>query len=220
MIQKTFKHDIVNLENQLLSEENDGKRFYVTPKGKYPSVTTVTGWEKSKFFAEWRKNNPEESARTIRRGGKFHSLIEKYLNNEILDKSKIDLLTLDLFLQIKNEIDNIDNIKAMETALYSDLLGLAGRVDCIAEYKQKLSVIDFKGSTKPKRVEDIDNYFMQATAYSIMWQELTKQRIDNIVIMISCEDGKVQVFQEKPINYVKALKNAVDVYNEENNAKV
>lgn len=220
MKQKTFKHDIVNFKENLLSEESNGERYYVTPKGKYPSVTTVTGWKKRKFFAEWRKNNPEEAKRTVNRGIKLHSLIESYLKNETIDKKKVDLTSLDLFLQIKKDLDRIDNIKAMETALFSDLLQLAGRVDCIADYDGKLSIIDFKGSTRAKREEDIDNYFMQATAYSIMWQEHTKQKINNIVILISCDDGDTQVFQEKPINYVKALKESIDLYKSETNATV
>lgn len=215
MKQKTFKHDPVNINVELLSEESGNQRFYVTPKGKYPSVTTVTGWEKRKFFAEWRKNNPEEAKRTINRGNKLHSLIETYLKNEPIDKQKIDPFILSLFLQIQPHIDKIDMIKAMETPLYSNLLKLAGRVDCVGEFDNKLSIIDFKGSTKPKRIEDIDNYFMQATAYSIMWQELTGEKINNVVILISCDSGDVQVFQDKPIYHVKNLKDAVDAYGRE-----
>jgi genome maintenance exonuclease 1 len=180
----------------------------------------VTGWEKRKFFAEWRKNNPEEAKRTVNRGNRIHKLIEKYLKNEILDKKEIDPFTLDLFLQIQPQINKIDNINAMETSLYSDKLKLAGRVDCIAKYQDKLSIIDFKGSTKPKRKEDIDNYFMQATAYSIMWKELTGISIKNIVILITCDDGAVQVFEQNPVNYVKKLVNAIKLYESEAHAKV
>ena len=164
MKQKTFKHIDEKLKAELLSEENESGRYYVAPEGKYPSVTTVTGWEKRKFFAEWRKNNPEEAKRTTTRGNKLHSLIEKYLNNEKLNKKEIDPFTLDLFLQMKKDVDNIDNIYALEAPLYSKLLRLAGRVDCVAEYNGELSIIDFKGSTKTKRKEDIDNYFMRAVS--------------------------------------------------------
>lgn len=220
MNQKTFKHDQVKLEYEMISEEKDGQRFYNTPSGTYSSVTTVTGWEKRKFFAEWRKNNPEEAKRTTSRGVKLHALIEKYLNNEIIEEKKTDIFALDLFLQVKDNIDKIDNIKALETPLYSKLLKLAGRVDCIAEFDGKLSVIDFKGSTKEKRQEDIENYFMQATAYAVMWQELTGQKVNNIVILISCEDGGVQVFERKPIDYIKKLKECIEKYEREANATV
>ena len=196
MKQKTFKHIDEKLKAELLSEENDSGRYYVTPEGKYPSVTTVTGWEKRKFFAEWRKNNPEEAKRTVNRGNKLHALIERYLNNESLDKKEIDPFTLDLFLQMKKDVDRIDNIHALETPLYSKLLKLAGRVDCIAEFDGQLAIIDFKGSTKAKRKEDIDNYFMQATAYSIMWKERTGIPIKKLVILISSEDGGPQILRQ------------------------
>jgi genome maintenance exonuclease 1 len=220
MKQKKFKHIDENLKLELLSEENDSGRYYVTPEGKYPSVTTVTGWEKRKFFAEWRKNNPEEAKRTTTRGNKLHSLIEKYLNNEILNKKEIDLFTLDLFLQMKKDVERIDNIHALETSLYSNLLRLAGRVDCVAEFDGELAIIDFKGSTKQKRKEDIDNYFMQATAYSIMWKERTNVPVKKLVIMISAEDGGVQIFEADPLDYVPALKSAIEKYEKEKNATV
>ena len=79
-----------------------------------------------------------------------------------------------LFYQIKPYLDSIDNIHALEDPLSSSLLKMAGRVDCIAEYKGELAIIDFKTSSKTKREEWIDNYFAQETAYAIMFQELTR----------------------------------------------
>jgi genome maintenance exonuclease 1 len=220
MKQKKFKHITEEQKAQLLSEENDSGRYYVTPEGKFPSVTTVTGWEKRKFFAEWRRNNPEEAKRTTNRGNRLHALIEKYLNNETLDKKEIDPFTLDLFLQIKEDVDRIDNIHALEAPLYSKLLQLAGRVDCVAEYDGQLAIIDFKGSTKEKRKEDIDNYFMQATAYSIMWKERTGVPVKKLIILIATEQGGVQVFEADPLDYVQSLKSAIEKYRSEINAPV
>jgi ATP-dependent exoDNAse (exonuclease V) beta subunit len=220
MKQKTFNHIKVETKGDILTEENDVGRFYATPEGKFPSVTTVTGWEKRKFFAEWRRNNPEEAKRTTSRGNKLHSLIEKYLNNETLDKKEIDPFTLDLFIQLKEHVDEIDNIHALEVPLYSKLIKLAGRVDCIGEYKGELSVIDFKGSTRQKRKEDIDNYFLQATAYSIMWKERTGVPVKKLVIMISCEDGGPQIFESNPVDHVPGLKTSIERYEKEANATV
>jgi genome maintenance exonuclease 1 len=119
-----------------------------------------------------------------------------------------------LFSLIKPEIDKIDNIIALETPLFSKTIGLAGRVDCIAEYDGKLSIIDFKASTKEKREEDIDNYFAQATAYALMFQERTGVRIDNFAILIACEDGLRQVFSGQPLKYVRHLSNLIKRYKE------
>ena len=106
-------------------------------------------------------------------------------------------------------LNNIDNVYAQEVPLYSKLLKLAGRVDCVAEYKGKLSIIDFKGSTREKRISDIDNYFQQATAYAIMWKELTGQTIDQIVILITSEDGSTQEIVDNPINHVASLRQTI-----------
>lgn len=213
---KKFIHKPINLNIELKEINIDGKRFYETPEGKFPSVTSVVGFQKQKFFAKWRKNNPEESIRVSSRGTEFHSLLENYINNEDLNIDEIHSGQKSLFALIKPEIDKIDNIVALETPLWSKTLGLAGRTDCIADYDGKLSIIDFKASTKQKREEDIDNYFAQATAYALMFQERTGIIIENFAIIIACEDGILQVFQGKPLHYVKHLSNLIKLYKEQN----
>lgn len=216
-----FKHLEQNLNSiDLTSKDTDGKRVYQTPDGVFPSVTTVTGWSKRKFFAEWRRNNPQESKRVCSRGTSLHSVIESYLLNEKIDLNSIDDGVKDLFLSIKSEVDNINNIRCLEVPLWSKTLGLAGRVDCIAEHNRELSIIDFKGSTRPKRKKDIENYFLQATAYSLMWQEMTGERIKKLKVLIASEDSTIQIFEEPVIKYVSELKNAIDLYRKENNGKI
>jgi genome maintenance exonuclease 1 len=207
-----FLHKPIEIDNKLKEVTVDGKRFYETPGGIFPSVTSVVGWDKQNFFAEWRRKNPEESRRVLARGTKLHSLIESYLNNEILDFDNMLPNFKVLFNQIKPELDKIQNIVAIETPLWSKTLGLAGRTDCIAEYDGKLSIIDFKASSKEKRKQDVESYFTQATAYALMFQERTGIIVENFAILISCEDGLTQVFQNKPIKYVKKLKNVIVSY--------
>ena len=206
---KHFNHKLVNLQQ---GERVDG--FYQTPEGRFPSVTTVVGWKKNQFFAEWRKKNPKEAARTRTRGTKLHSLIETYLLNEPKFKDE-DPYTLDLFNQIQTEIDKIDNIYAIEGFLWSKPLRMAGRSDCIADYNGIPSVIDFKGSTRPKQKDDIHSYFLQATAYAEMWKERTGQPITQIVILVSCDDGTTQVFVENTKNYKKDLAIAIKEWRDE-----
>ena len=212
-IQNKFIHLQNPLSEVVLKEiQKDGQRFYTTPDGDFPSVTTVVGFEKQKFFSEWRQKNPEESKRVTGRGTKFHNLIEKYLNNEPLNLDEYNSNLKALFLLLQPELDKINNIIALESPLWSKILGLAGRMDCVAEYDGKLSIIDFKASTKEKRKQDIDNYFAQATAYALMYQERTGIIVDNFVILISCEDGLRQVFQDNPLKYVKKLKGSIIKY--------
>jgi genome maintenance exonuclease 1 len=212
MIYKKFVHLPSSLTESLSEVSKEGKRFYATPDGEFPSVTTVVGWEKQAFFAKWRANNPEESRRVTARGTKFHSLIETYLNNQEIKYDELMSNNKALFSLLKPELDKIDNIVALESPLWSKTLGLAGRTDCIAEYDGKLSIIDFKASTKEKRPQDIDNYFAQATAYALMYQERTGKIIDNFAILIACEDGIKQVFQGNPLQYVKQLKTLITKY--------
>ena len=148
-------------------------------------------------------------------GTKLHALIENYIKNNPEYKTSQDPYTLDLFNQLQENIDKIDNIRAIEGFLWSKPLRLAGRVDCIAEYDGVLSVIDFKGSTKPKRKDDIHNYFLQATAYACMWEERTGEKIQQIAILISCDDGTVQTFVENTKNYKKDLAVAIKEWRDE-----
>ena len=205
------------LEEISATTTNEGGRYYSTPNGKLPSVTTVTGFKKSKFFAKWRAENPKEAKRVTTRGNTFHSLIENYLNNEFdldRDKSEVRPDILELFLQLQPELDKIDNIVALEVPLWSESVGLAGRVDCVAEHDGELSIIDFKGATRRKRTSDIENYFLQATAYALMWQDRTGQEIKKFKILISCEQGLSQVFQGNPLQYAKKLYDTIEEYKE------
>ena len=140
---------------EILTETINGKRFYVTPEGKkYPSITTVLSGRNKEGIVRWRESVGNDVANQImrsaaKRGTAVHQLVEDYLNNTEL--SKQDVLPLALFTLLKPELDNINNIVIQEGGLYSDKWGIAGRVDCIAEYQGKLSVIDFKTSTKEKK---------------------------------------------------------------------
>ena len=215
MPNKKFTH----LPNKITEDidavtNKDGTRYYQAPNGEnYPSVTTVTGWEKRAFFAEWRRKNPKESKRVLSVGSSMHQVVEDFLNNKEDYLEGASQSAINLFQYMKPVLlEKVDNIKAQEVALWSSLLGLAGRVDCVAEYDGKPSIIDFKSSRREKKEEYIDNYFAQATAYAIMWKELTGEQIDQIVILISCEDGSVQQFIDKPVNHVKTLKGMIDGY--------
>jgi genome maintenance exonuclease 1 len=211
----TFKHTPIEASNiDLPVKEVDGQRYYKSPTGKFlPSVTTVTGWKKRQFFAEWRKKNAKESSRVLTRGNDFHELIERYLQNEDVSNVTLrNMMSQLLFEQIRSTLHNINNIHAQEMSLWGNIVPLAGRLDCLAEYNGKLSVIDVKASTKKKRKQDIHNYFLQATAYALLWQERTGLKIDNFAILISCESGEVQVFEGNPMEYTKDLFKCINDY--------
>ena len=219
---KNFDHVKLNGElPEITTESIKGKRFYVTPEGnKYPSITTVLSDRNKEGIVKWRESVGNDVANQVMRqaasrGTAVHTLIENYLNNEEL--SKQDVLPVALFVTIKSELDNINNIRIQEGGLYSDKLGVAGRVDCIAEYKGKISVIDFKTSTKEKKEEWVENYFIQGSAYCEMYEERFLQPIEQVVILIVTEDGAVQTFIKDKRDYLPLLKTAIKEFNEKNN---
>jgi len=187
------------------------------PSGeKYPSITTVLSARGNAGITRWRESVGEQVANTImrnaaNRGTAVHTLTENYLNNEELSQQGV--LPTALFTILKTELDKINNIVMQEGALYSDKWGVAGRVDCIAEYEGKLSVIDFKTSTKEKKEEWIENYFIQGSAYCEMYEERFSGKIDQVVILIVTEDGGVQVFKKDKKPFLPLLKEAIGEFN-------
>jgi CRISPR/Cas system-associated exonuclease Cas4 (RecB family) len=206
----------VDVELPKLNRETlDNVRYYTVPGDGEPvklvSITSVTSFYNRQVFADWRKKVGEEEANKVtkaatRRGTDMHTLAENYLKNEQLPK--VGVLPEYLFKQAKPYLDKIDNIHALEDSLYSVQLGVAGTVDCIAEYDGELAVIDFKTSKKPKPIEWIENYFVQAAAYACMFYELTGIAVDKLVILMSCENGEVEVYEikgEDKLPYIKLL---------------
>lgn len=222
---KTFNHVDLSKFNPKLTlpdvttQTIQGKRFYVTPEGnKYPSITTVLSGKGNEGIIKWRESVGNDVANQImrsaaKRGTAVHQLVEDYLNNDEL--SKQDVLPVALFTLLKPELDNINNIRIQEGGLYSDEYGVAGRVDCIADYKGKLSVIDFKTSTKEKKEEWVENYFIQGSAYCQMYEERYSQPIDQVVILIVTEDGAVQTFTKEKKDYLPLLKIAIKEFYKE-----
>jgi genome maintenance exonuclease 1 len=199
---------------QKVTKEN-GQRYYVTPEGnKYPSVTTILSEWKKKELARWRKRVGNEEADRIKnfaakRGTHFHTLCEEYLNG----KDVTDNIG-GMFNQFKPFLSRIKNIKCMEQHLYSDELKVAGQVDCIAEFDKCISIIDFKTSSKPKKEEYIWDYFMQASAYSYMFEDRTGIPIQDITILISCETGDTQVFYAHRDDWIEGFKSYRKLYND------
>ena len=219
-----FNH-LEGYESVSLPTENiDGKRYYTTPEGKnYPSVTTVTGLMNRVWLAKWKAAVGEEKANAISgkamaRGSRYHYLQEDFLNNKLTEERIKSLTPLDLmmFNQTKELTSRIGDIYMLEGSMYSNDLEMAGRVDLIAEFAGKVSVIDFKTSTKPKSPSKIKGYFMQETAYAKMFEEQHNIPIEQIVTIISVEEtGKSQLFVEEPDNWIDPLKKLRAQYRKE-----
>jgi len=182
-------------------KNQNGVRYYTINGKNMPSVTSILGQipEREAKIAAWRNAVGEKMANYISvaattRGKSTHTLIENHLRNE--DEKSIGITTvtpLGLFRIIKPYLARIDNIHCIEEYIYSPEIGVAGQVDCIAEYKGKLSVIDFKTSTKKRDADYNYGNFLQTSAYAKMFEELfPDKKIEQTVILAACEDGFVQ----------------------------
>ena len=212
---------------ELQTTMGDGKRFYKTPDGdSYPSVTSVTGILAKEGILAWRQRIGEEKADQITkaatsRGNEVHRLAELYLKNELFSQENLfdepKSNSYQMFESLSEILDqNVGMVRAIEAPLYSHNLRVGGRVDLIAEWDGELAVIDFKTSSKPKKEQWIDNYFMQSSAYAQMFEELTEITINKIVIAVALENLGTQVFIKRPSDYIQQfidLRKTYDIIN-------
>ena len=204
-----FNHVPVRLP-QLTATNKDGIRLYETPEGDlYPSITTVLSIRKKEGLFEWRKKVGNEvanyvSGKAARRGTKVHQMCEDFLNNmntnfpDKFNEHKKDFLPWCLFSQLREKYN------------------IAGRVDCISQYKGVPSVIDFKTSTKERSDDWNENYYIQGTAYSEMFHERTGISISQVVILVVTEDGTVQEFIKNKYDYIDDLSESIKEWRVQN----
>ena len=206
----TVENHLGDLE--LDKKEVDGIRLYNLPNGDWvPSITSVTSFYNREVFRKWRQRVGEKEANRVtkestERGTDYHEAAQAYLENKELDWDNYLPLTQFMFKSSQPYLDKIGKIHAIERTLYSEYLGLAGRVDCIAEYDGELAIIDFKTSKKIKPEKWIEQYFVQETAYACMYYEMTGEIVKKIVTIMVAENGDCVVYEKKNKgDYIKLL---------------
>jgi len=195
---KTFTHAMVPF-TELLTETIDGNRHYLLPDGvtKLKSVTSVLDEKLDKTaLYEWRRRVGDAEANKVsvqaaRRGTSVHKIAERYvLNEKDIYKDQMPV-NVEAFQPIKLALDqHVDHILGVELPLYSKTLGCAGRTDLIAEYDGVPSIIDFKTSRKPKKLEWIESYIMQTTIYAMMFEKMYNLRVPQLAIIVSVDNEK------------------------------
>ena len=197
---------------ELEKKEVDGIRLYNLPNGDWvPSITSVTSFYNREVFRKWRKRVGDTEANRITkesttRGTDYHEAAQAYLENRELDWNNYLPLTEFMFKSSQPYLDKIGKIHAIERTLYSEYLGLAGRVDCIAEYDGELAIIDFKTSKKIKPEKWIEQYFVQETAYACMYYELTGIPVEKLITIMVTPEGDVHVYDKRnKSDYIKLL---------------
>jgi|TARA_R110000803_G_scaffold46198_7_gene97013 genome maintenance exonuclease 1 len=214
-----FKHAPVDLGyDDLLTEQKNNKRHYRSGSNLYPSITTVLSILSQEGIAKWRDKVGHEEAdkisyRAATRGTAVHEIIEKYINNDPDYQSGYMPNIIGNFLSVKDVLDErIGTVYGQELPLFSDHLRVAGRVDCVAEFDGKNSIIDFKTSRKRKLRKYTTNYFQQESAYAIMWEERTRMPITQLVTIIAVDDSKPQVFIEHRDDWAPELLKTIKLF--------
>lgn len=182
-------------------------RFYITPYGDFPSVTTVLGaYEDKTWLQEWRARIGNDEADRITKestdiGTYLHYLFECFLSNvearkpETPEEKKAE----QLFKISKQKLTNIVNdVLYLETPVWSKELRVAGRFDCLCLSKdKKITLLDFKNSRKGKTKNEIDSYRQQLGFYTIMIKETLGIDVEISKIYMVNRDGFVQIFNFK-----------------------
>lgn len=200
--------DLPDMESEIV----DGKRYYKTPVGPLPSVTTVLGQKiQNRGLQEWKDRVGEEQVRKVstqatNRGSAVHELAEKYVRGDPNWKRGAMPFNLETFMKIKPHLDlGLGTVYGIEVPLWSERLGTAGRTDLLAGFRGYNSVVDFKTSKRKKEEADIESYFLQATCYSLMAEELTSLKFPQVVIIVAVDHDEAQVFIKDRDQYVSRV---------------
>lgn len=204
-----FTHTPLHPAYDLTTKDVTGMRYYQIPNGRFlPSITTVLNYGDKPWLEAWKNKlgktaAEKEQKRCAERGTLIHTMCEEFIQNkplaDIIKSHPNDYLKL--FNQMKYALKgNVDNIFLQENALWSEELGIAGRVDLVAEYKGTLSIIDFKTANYMKDIANIQNYFQQCAGYALMVEEMYGLSINNIVVIIANEKGLMAQVCVEPIS--------------------
>jgi len=201
-----------------LLDRDDG-HWYQTKFDKiYPSISTILSAtapdEKKNGLKNWRENEPAYEYITAQAqsiGTQSHQIIEDYLSHN-LSLEEFDLLPIAHFNNLKPFLDNISNVTCIEQRMYSDKLKVAGTSDLIAEYNGELSIIDYKTKRKPQIDDYMYEYYLQTTCYAQMFHEVTGEKINQIVILVSSEKNSRQEFIKTCDDYVEPMNQRIEKY--------
>lgn len=200
---RTFEHDLFAPVALTRIDGQPTGRVYEDSEGnRYNSVTNVIGKMTDKgALDKWIARVGTEEANRVKnlaahRGTAFHNLAEKYLNNDANYKRGVMPVHLDSFSQIRPYLDQyIGKIYGIEHQMFSRTLKAAGTADLIAFWKDEIAIIDFKTSRKPKLPEHIKHYFLQATTYAMMVQELYGIEVERYAIVMAVDHSEPLIFE-------------------------
>ena len=184
----------------------DGLRKYFLNDSKLPSVTSIlqaTKSEEEKASLEnWKKRVGYAEANKIKneasnRGTSMHSYLEDFLKgraNESFFESNEQYKNMAKEIIEKGIRGKLEVIYGMESTLHYPNK-YAGTADLIGIYQGKEAIIDFKQANKPKKVDYIQDYFLQLGAYTLAHNVVYKTNITLGVVLLCTVDNLFQDFK-------------------------
>jgi genome maintenance exonuclease 1 len=209
---------MLRLREPTLLDREDGHWYQTKFDDVYPSISTILSDtapdDKKNGLKNWKSSEPAhdyitKQAQNI--GTQSHKIIEDYLNGN-LSLEEFDLLPIAHFHNLKPYLENISDVTSIEQRMYSDKLKVAGTSDLIAYYNGELSIIDYKTKRKPQIDDYMYEYYLQTTCYAQMFQEVTNQKINQVVILVSSEKNTRQEFIKSCDDYIEPMKERIEKY--------
>tara|TARA_B100001559_G_scaffold233582_1_gene196815 strand:+ start:146 stop:832 length:687 start_codon:yes stop_codon:yes gene_type:complete len=209
----------------------NGMRKYLFDDEKLPSVTSilqVTKSEEDKAALEnWKQRVGNAEAKRIKneasnRGTSMHSYIEDFLKgriNESFFESNENYKNMAKEIIEKGIKGKLEEIYGIETTLHYPEK-YAGTADLVGVYQGKESIIDFKQANKPKKVDYIQDYFLQLGAYTLAHNVVYKTNITSGVILLCTVDNLFQDFKiegAELLMYQNLFLGRVKKFNEQKN---
>ena len=182
----------------------NNERVYDVSQEKLPSVTTILSatqpQDKLESLAKWKAKVGEVEADRIKntaanRGTIMHSILEGYiLEKEVLDMTEAGVQAHSMAKTIIDKgLPDLEEIWGSEVVVsYPGLY--AGATDLVGVYMGRDSIIDFKQSNKPKRIEWITDYKLQMVAYAMAHNYVHGSEIEQGVILMCTPDNFFQRF--------------------------
>ena len=208
---------IPKFEYKKLDRQNvDGARYYCLPDGsKVASVTTILDATKSAEskarLNQWRNNIGHEKAKQITteaasRGTRMHKWLENYIKTGDLGLPGTNPFSKQSYEMAKTVIvnmsRNVSEFYGIEASLYFPGL-YAGTTDCVANWHNKLAILDFKQTNKPKKKEWIEDYFLQLAAYGLAHNKIHNTDVNTGVILMCSANNEYQEFLIEGSEYEK-----------------
>ena len=194
-----------------------GSRHYDVHQEKLPSVTTILAatqtQEKRDALAKWKERVGGVEATRIKdqaaeRGTAMHSYLEDYLNGkERVDLTPVGQEARTMAQQIIDKgLSDLNEIWGSEVVVFYPGL-YAGATDIAGIYEDQESIVDFKQSNKPKKIEWIGDYLLQLGAYAMAHNHFYGTSITQGIILMCTKDNFFQKFTCSGKDFIRCQHN-------------